>query len=201
MLSAKYDLIENYITTEDYLNAEIQLSQIPENFSLSEDQTQEYNDYTYFYFFRKSLRGINSSLQTLDSAQLASLISFSQGDINTAKCQVLNALCFYYGICTEKDYFLSEWSRMMNSNAPTSLNFDADKIDASVFVTPNPASSYTSIIYKISSVNAPAILVISDITGREEIRFNLVEATDQLYWDTSNVLSGMYYYSNGIGQH
>ena len=27
-LSAKYDLIENYIISEDYLNAEIQLSQI-----------------------------------------------------------------------------------------------------------------------------------------------------------------------------
>ncbi len=41
--------------------------------------------------------------------------------------------------------------------------------------------------------------VISDITGREEIRFNLDESTDQLYWDTSNVLSGMYYYSIVLG--
>ena len=53
----------------------------------------------------------------------------------------------------------------------------------------------TSIIYNIYPMSSPAILVIRDITGREEIRFNLVEATDQLYWDTSNVLSGMYYYS------
>ena len=198
-LSAKYDLIENYFIAEDYLNAEIQLSQIPENFNLSEDQIQEHTDYSYFYFFRKSLLESNSNLQNLDSAQLASLISFSQGDINIAKCQALNALCFYYSICTEEDYSLNEGNRMMNSNAPTSLNFDADKIDASVFVTPNPASTYTSIIYKISSANAPAILVISDITGREEMRFNLVEATDQLYWDTSNVLSGMYYYSLIVG--
>ena len=61
------------------LNAEIQLSQIPENFRLSDDQSKEYSDYTYFYFFRKSLLESNSSLQNLDSAQLASLISFSQG--------------------------------------------------------------------------------------------------------------------------
>jgi hypothetical protein len=199
-LSAKYDLIENYITAEDYLNAEIQLSQIPENFNLSEDQIQEHTDYSYFYFFRKSLLESNSSLQNLDSAQLASLINFSQGDINIAKCQALNALCFYYSICTEEDYSLNEGNRMMNQNAPTSLNIDADKIDASVYVTPNPASSYASIIYKIASVmSGPAILIISDITGREEMRFNLVEATDQLYWDTSNVLSGMYYYSLIVG--
>lgn len=171
------------------------MSQIPENYRLSEDQSQEYSDYSYFYFFRKSLLESNSSLQNLDSAQLASLISFSQGDINTAKCLALNALCFYFGICTEEDYSISEGNRMMNSNAPTSLNIDADKIDASVYVTPNPASSYTSIIYNIYPMSSPAILVIRDITGREEIRFNLVEATDQLYWDTSNVLSGMYYYS------
>jgi hypothetical protein len=198
-LSAKYDLIENYLIAEDYLNAEIQLSQIPENFRLSADQSQEYSDYTYFYFFRKSLLESNSSLQNLDSAQLASLISFSQGEINIAKCQALNALCFYFGICTEEDYSLSEGNRMMNSNAPTSLNIDADKIDASVYVTPNPASSYTSIIYNIYPMSSPAILVICDITGREEIRFNLVEATDQLYWDTSNVLSGTYYYSLQTG--
>ena len=57
-LSAKYDLIENYIIAGDFLNAEIQLSQIPDNFSLSEDQTQEYNDYTNFYFFRTCIINI-----------------------------------------------------------------------------------------------------------------------------------------------
>ena len=194
-LSAKYNLIEVYFSERDFINAELQLSQIPLDFTLSEYQSQEYTDYIFFYNFRKALDESGSDLSQLENSSIESLINFSQGERNLAKGLAQNVLCFYYDICTEENYILNSGNRMMNSNALTSINIDADKINASVYVTPNPASSYTSFIYNIYPMSSPAILVIRDITGREEIRFNLVEATDQLYWDTSNVLSGMYYYS------
>ncbi|MBK7964983.1 MAG: T9SS type A sorting domain-containing protein [Bacteroidetes bacterium] len=198
-LSAKYNLIEVYFSERDFINAELQLSQIPLDFTLSEYQSQEYTDYIFFYNFRKALIESGADLSQLDNPSIESLILFSQGERNLAKGLAQNALCFYYDICPEEIYALNSGNRMMNTNSPSSLNLDAKKMNASVYVTPNPASSYTSIIYNISPMSSPAVLVIRDIAGREEEKFNLTESTDQLYWDTSNVLSGIYYYSLIVG--
>ena len=93
-LTAKYDLIENYLAANELTSAELVLSSIPVDFTLSDDQQNAYNDYCYFYSFRNQLQQDSSDLSMLDSTQINQLMSFVQGELSFAKGMAQNALCF-----------------------------------------------------------------------------------------------------------
>lgn len=198
-LSAKYDLIENYLAANEVETAEQLLDAIPNDFNLTEDQAAANEEYNCFFQFRKSLLENELDLSMLDNGQIDELINFIQGDISFAKGLAQNALCFYYEICREDDYSTEgEGGRMMyHGNAPTTININEKvySIDAMFDVSPNPATTIATFTYSFPSAKVQPILSICDMTGKEIKRFTLIDNQGKLYWDTSTINSGLYYYT------
>jgi hypothetical protein len=197
-LEAKYDLIENYFSSGEFENAEHVIENIPIDFKLTEDQQNQYNDYVFFYQFRKTLADQESNLSLLDSLQIETLVNFTQGDYNFAKGLAQNALCFYYDLCREDQYECGGSNRIKQSiNAPSSIaaNEVNHTCDASVFVSPNPVSGVAAFSYSIPSFKDYPVLSISDITGKSIQSFTIKNHQGKLMWDTGSLKSGLYSYT------
>lgn len=197
-LSAKYDLIEDYLATNELVEAEEVLNAIPNDFNLSDAQQMAYDDYVYFYNFRKTLFENKLDLSALAPDQVDELVNFVQGDITFAKGLAQNALCFYYEICREDDYAVEgQGNRMMHQgHAPNALNPNekVNSLDAKVSVSPNPAMNVATFIYSLLSAKQP-VLSICDLSGKAIMSMTLPDRQGKYNRDTSSVNSGLYYYT------
>lgn len=202
-LTSKYDLIEIHLASREFEEAECVLNMIPTDFNLSEDQQMTYDDYVYFYNFRKELMESNQDLSMLNGDQIEALILFTQGELTLAKGLAKNALCFYYDICSDDDYSVdSESGRMIyHGHIQTALNtIEKNKIlQVEIEVSPNPAKELATISYKLGKNNRNVSLSICDITGKEIDRFVIENEYGRINWNTNNVNSGLYYYSVNDG--
>lgn len=65
---------------------------------------------------------------------------------------------------------------------------------------PNPISNRTTIEYGILKANGPSYLLITDLTGKQILKVNLINETNgKLDLDTTPLISGLYLYSLIIG--
>lgn len=195
-LSAKYDLIENYLRDQEFAMAETILNSIPVNFNLSDRQLEEYTDYQFFYNFRKELIEGENDLSSLDASHLETLINFTTGDLNRAKELAKNALCFYYSICSEDNFDEPSGSRLMHSgNAPASVSAIQNKNDSAVVtVSPNPVTDIAVFNYLIPASKDQVVLSIWNVSGKQVASFVLADKQGQLKWFTGNINNGLYYY-------
>lgn len=201
-LTAKYDLIENYLAANELTSAELVLSSIPVDFTLSDDQQNAYNDYCYFYSFRNQLQQDSSDLSMLDSTQINQLMSFVQGELSFAKGMAQNALCFYYGMCREDDYSTEEASNRIryHGNTPKSINTNTTAMNVRIEVVPNPASQTTTFNYFIPTIKEQIVLSVFDMSGKELKQFTVSDKQGTIKWDLGNVGSGLYYYTVKDGE-
>ncbi len=190
-LTAKYDLIENYYAENNLEAAQNILDSIPSNFHLSDDQVVDYNDYNYFYNFRKNNVTSHHSVAELNESEIQELVAFTQTGNNFAIGLAQNILCYYYAICKEDDYTLPT-----NNSRTRSLTYSKSKSATnSVLVMPNPAANSTIFSYKLPAlINEKVILTIVDIIGNTIEQFNLNESEGQQMWETKYVRSGLYFY-------
>lgn len=194
-LTAKYELIEIYLAEHNYTSAQIILDSIPFWFRLSEDQSAAYNDYVYFYNFRKTLYQNQSDLSQLDTTQIQELANFALPIDNFAKALAQNALCHFYNICIEEDYELDySGERIMYNNSTAGNMHTADQDNNSINVAPNPATNTATFKYHLAPGNENAKLNILDITGKTIANFTLSEFQGEIIWDIGNANNGSYFY-------
>jgi hypothetical protein len=196
-LTAKYDLVETYISHDKFENADQVLNSILIDFNLSDDQKIEYEDYIYFYQFRKVVYSNGRNMSQLDNSEVQSLVNFTQGELNFAKGLAQNALCFYYEICREDDYSTNSGNRIAHTS-----NYQNNKDivnEAKVNVSPNPAKDIVSFEYLLKESDEQYVLLINDLSGRQIKKFVLNGNEGNLLWDASTCINGLYYYSITTG--
>jgi hypothetical protein len=194
-LTAKYDLVEIYITDNDFEAAQNVLDSIPFWFRLSPDQQIAYDDYHYYYSFRKNLINSNRYLSQLNESEILELIDFVGECDNLAKALAQNALCHYYSICREENYeMVYSGGRLMNSAIHTKSTASILNYTVKISVIPNPVTDVAVLGYSLSSFQHQHFLTICDVTGREIKRFNITDHQGRLIWETGSVKDGLYYY-------
>ena len=103
-LTAKYDLVELYLSEIDFEACESILDSLPENFNFSDDQEAAYIDYLYFYQFRKNLYDSGRDISQLETFEIDALVVFSEYPTTFAKVLARNTLCCYYELCMDENY-------------------------------------------------------------------------------------------------
>lgn len=194
-IEAKYELIENLLSSGDTESAEQIIEDIPVDFMLSDEQLTAHQTYVFFYEFRKTLIEADLSFSNLDSNQISQLVSYTVGTFSFAAGMIQNALCFYHDIC--RDFELEEpGNRLMNqSKAPVSVNLYhlADRF-GSVIVSPNPASDNARIRYNGLQATHQTFFIVSDLTGKEIKRVLLPDSSGEIVMDVSAFSKGIHYF-------
>jgi hypothetical protein len=194
-IEAKYDLVEYYYNQQLFTLAENTLLNIPTNFNLTDDQLTAYNDYTYFYYFKKSHLLNGQNLSELNESDLQTLISFASIRENFATALAQNTLCFYYDICRNDESIESSSNRIaQHVNNSFSFNFESLVNNNSVKVIPNPAIDFANFYYYLESLNGNADLGIYDNTGKLVTSFIITSKIGELKWDISTINNGIYTY-------
>jgi hypothetical protein len=194
-VEAKYDLVEYYYNRQQFTLAENTLLSIPTNFNLTEDQLTAYNDYTYFYYFKKSHLLSGQSLDELNEFDLQELISFATSRENFATALAQNTLCFYYDICRNDESIEASSNRIaQHENNSFSFNFESLINNNSVKVIPNPAIDFANFYYDLESLNGNAELGIYDNTGKLATSFIITSKIGEIKWDISTINNGIYTY-------
>ncbi len=188
-LTAKYDLIENYLSANELEAAQNILDSISYHFNLSSDQQSAYNNYVYFYNFRKDIFDDGRNWSQLTESEVTSLAEFAADGDDLAKVMVQNVLCYYYSNCVEENYELPSSGNRVHRNPKASVKNEINNVS----VGPNPALTYTTFSYSLQIDKA--ILVISDVSGKEIEHITLKNKEGQQIWDTRNINNGLYYYT------
>ncbi len=194
-LSAKYSLAEHYISEQNYEDAETVIESIPSDFRMDDLQIQAYNDYIEYVNLRKWLDDGGIEISELDTASMEMLTAFAFANENFARSMAANALCFYYDLCREEDYFLPSGSRLnILGHAPESLSFESTTfIEPVITAWPIPAADFVTFTYQLPTLDKYSLL-ITDITGKEIARFILTELSGKIIWETNRVNNGLYFY-------
>lgn len=103
--------------------------------------------------------------------------------------KVKNLLCFGYNICFE-DRVKSNNLRPGNTETKI-FTQDSDKVK----VYPNPGNLYVIFDISLSLAEVPAIITISDLTGKSFAQITVTEPLCQKIFDLRNLPNSVYEYS------
>jgi hypothetical protein len=202
-ITAKYDLIENYFATGNNEDAQTLIAEIPNDFTLTDEQLQAHNDYIYFYDLRNAVLAGGREISQLEEAEIQELMAFTEARENFATRLAQNILCFYYDICREDGFEEPSGERIMHSGSNLSgvnISNQTENVKSTVFVTPNPATNMAVFSYAIASKTEIPVLTITDVNGKKVTQFIITDEKGEINWDTSKVRNGFYYYNVKSGK-
>ena len=93
-LESAYQVVDSYMAQDDYTNATQVLSDIPNNFDLTEEQNKEYD---YFYDLKSVLivaHQQNRNVMQLDSTEVADMVTIADSSNSVAGMQAQGLLNF-----------------------------------------------------------------------------------------------------------
>ena len=101
-------------------------------------------------------------------------------------------------------YYVTGWFAGFNGdtvqpiirlNGPQTVGIEpAIAKKAAVTVQPNPAKEHTTLSWELPLLEGTAILVVTDVNGREVARQSIGSKQGQWVWDTRSAKAGMYFY-------
>src|SRR5690606_438211 len=139
------------------------------------------------------LQGVHGSGRTtlqLDSAEVQQLVALAGAAYDRPATFITNLLCFGYGICRPPSTGGDDGTP--KSLPRTELPAAGKLVQALLAIHPNPADAWVAFDYDLLVPPDDAQLVIRDITGREVYRKVLLEARQQVVWDTRMMAPGTY---------
>jgi photosystem II stability/assembly factor-like uncharacterized protein len=126
----------------------------------------------------------------LTTAEISTLESIVNGEYDRPAAWAQNLLCFGYGHCR------TPLTGGDGSGAKRALSVaevsSQQGTGIALWAQPNPAGDYTTLFYKMTKRPLKGVLVVLDILGREQARFNLPNEEGQVLWDTRSVQPGSY---------
>jgi hypothetical protein len=165
------------------------LSQLPQEFHLSENQEQEWMTMQVYLSFLDGLKQTEKEINQLDQEGIDELIAISETpNGGSASGWASNALCFHYGICKTGSGTPEPESAGRGygetAEATTELN-DAPKFQ----ILPNPASQDAAVI-SIGSETTIGSISVYDMNGRRVL--NQFGTASQRF-DTGSLPNGVYF--------
>ena len=185
-----YALIESYISEGNYTTAANLLNNLANLYELSEFENEEYNDYIDFFNFKSGLNSSGKTYIELDSSEIDILTSMAQNNVGRSASMAQNILCFFYDICPERDDELPDLESSKKEYRSTPISKYVQKSKVTIY--PNPAESYTTIQWLLTTDRA--VLSIKDISGRSIVELPIQVKEGSWLWDTRKVPNGIYLY-------
>ena len=143
----------------------------------------------YLYFeFRKILNDAQRTIAQLEAGEVYYLNSFTEMSSGRASVMDSSILCFFYDICKDYPPSVPEGFEQRKRPLSKSLTTSENKLE----VYPNPANLYTTISWRLPSIEKGAILHIKDITGRTILTQDIKGNSGNWFWDTRKVINGFY---------
>jgi len=195
-VSDKIGLMDFFVENSEWIRADSVLQALNSDESIQGDLVL-LEDYDNYITFRSSLGARN--VAQLDSSEISYLETLAEQG-NRASGYAENILCFFYGICYEKEMVDEESSEKMLT--PPSLNEKTlEEIMYNITVYPNPASDFTSIKWEIYDELKNSHYKIFDLNGREMGSGAIEGNVGEQVIDTRSLTKGVYIiniYNDGI---
>ncbi len=185
-----YDRVDYYISAGNLADAQEILSTIPEEYRLSETESEEYESYLILSGILRNLRSEDRSIFHLDSLEETALRGIADSGIGKAKMKAENILRFVYGDAYNHYPpipYIPSSPRMKNNKWK---NEDQKKL---VEFFPNPADDEIQCNYNLESVTGTVTLRISDVQGRIIFSQPMAEKTGSIVLDIRYWIAGLYF--------
>jgi len=196
-LSAEYAKVGYYTGRGDYTNAAAVLDDIPEKFSLTEEETAELTNYIDFWTLLKDVNLDGRNFQQLSGTEISTLATINGGSmandrvnvgttvVNLPPDEPVRLPCIRAGIYAPKHGVTSK-----NENNKTRLeNIKFIK------VYPNPADDKVVFDYSFpANITGSLNLIITNMVGQKVKEVPLKNTTGKTQWDSKSAPSGVYLY-------
>ena len=197
-ISNKIGLMDFFVENSEWIRADSVLQALNSDESIQGDLVL-LEDYDNYITFRSSLGARN--VAQLDSSEISYLETLAEQG-NRASGYAENILCFFYGICYEKEMPEGEsMAKMLTIPAPSLDEPTLEEIMYNIKVYPNPASDFTSIKWEIFDELNNAHYKIFDLNGREMASGAIEGNEGEQVIDTRSLTNGAYIiniYNDGI---
>lgn len=193
-LSQKTALMDFFIENLEFEKADSVLQTVKTD-KRWKDNTSFINQMDNYITFRASLGSRNLAQLTVSEIDYLQILAGEEGRVAG---YAQNILCFFYGICYEKNLLPN--TPQQKPTSFTSNTAELNNILYNVKVYPNPASSYTSISWEIYDNLKDAGYSVVDLSGREQLQGKLSSNQGEEVIDTRGFKQGVYIitiYNNG----
>ena len=193
-LKSKYMLAFHLLESEDTSQLNNVLTEIPQSFTLSTSEFQEYQNYLSYFNLLSDLMFDTINNSTPDSLQLAVLFGLSDTCNGQASFYARNLL-INMGLVTynESVYFPTSLYSSIEEFIPDDW-INPDK-SSSISLFPNPAGNYFIVEFQINKVYKSSKMAIHDINGKLISLNNLDGNLNQIVVPTGDLNSGIYFVS------
>lgn len=191
-IEADKQIISSYIHEGNFNDALSLANMLPQLYSLQGDNLVEHARFMQILYLHKTLHNdgrVMAQLNNSEKTMLENIANESNGTGAIAK----GILTHFYGAnfidCLETGNSAAYKSGKIS---PESL---AKIYGMEISVKPNPASTWAAFDYKLPYETANALLVITDLSGRDVSSFELYGKQGQKLFDTRPLPSGTYIYT------
>lgn len=201
-LAAAYMKVAYYTGRGDYTAADAILDDIPTNFSLTSEESDQYSYYVQVWDLLKDVHDDGRTVLQLESEEtdqldnilgdtsaVGKVVITQVGVVINQHTQTYNASCLPIHEGEKPGRNISRNNNEENKN----LNTYSSK-NSIIRAYPNPASNFVIFEYNLLKTNGQLILTITTTTGQklQEIPFN--GKSGRYRWETPNVPAGVYIY-------
>jgi hypothetical protein len=188
--AARFGEALTWLEEHRYDSAAAAIAWIPEEHRLNADGLAEVQRMQDWIRFLQGVHGSDRTTLQLDSAEVQQLVAMAGSTYDRPATFITNLLCFGYGICRPPSTGGDDGTP--KSLPRTELPAAGKLVQALLAIHPNPADAWVAFDYDLLVPPDDALLVIRDITGREVYRKVLLEARQQVVWDTRMMAPGTY---------
>ncbi len=190
--NADYQMIEDYISINEWQDAQMILESLPNKYRLSETEAAEYESYLDLFEILSVLKGDDRNYFEMDSTEKAALEEIAEDGYGIAKVRAENILRMVYN-----EPYLHFAPIPLDDPEPRLINpKKVVKIqEPKVLFHPNPADDNIQCDYELVTQNPNVKLIVADVMGRVVFERELLEIQGAFVIDTREWLTGIYFYS------
>lgn len=206
-LGAEYGKAGYYYARGDLSTAESIINNIPTGYSLSTSQSDEYADYASVWAILDTLALHDKTIYDMDSASLATIKGLEQGiGINYGRMLASNIISALLSSAklTETlgpgpftDRVICPYNRIGSpkpSGQNPGENGQLKELKNLVKAFPNPAKEKVTFSYTLPITTGTVFLEITDIVGRQVVKYTIGDKQGQISWNTDGAPDGIYIY-------
>lgn len=189
----------------DYDGAQTTLTNIPLDFSLSSEETAEWTTYKDVITLLQGAFQDNRTELKLDSAELASLATYSDLEHGAASRYALNLYNQNLGIISLPCDLVTVDSNEGGNGSQSRITFNSNNSATNselppVSAYPNPAKSTVTFSYNLPNAKVPLSLQITTVAGKAVWTTLLSTNRGSIQWNAGVAAPGIYLYKVVNGQ-
>lgn len=190
---AHYQMASIYLNKQDYVNMNVVLDNIENEFELNEMQQTEYEQLSAYFDIMQTVYSSDRNIDQLNSAEKAELLDWYDNEVNLASVYARNILSITGDIDYQEPYILPD--ELKSSTVEFNTNHQNKSIDSydMMKLYPNPAKDYLVCEYEIiGEFTEASINMIKSGSGKSQYSQKLNQAQDAKTIDLRELSAGNY---------